>query len=88
MNPILQSKINELNSIDVENNFQLKEFVYRINKYTNGVVSGLIPIDEWDILLNDFDEIKNLQILADDIQNSLSIETLKNEIKFELDKIS
>jgi len=83
----IETKLEELNSIDLTNSPQLSEFVYRINKYTNAILSNQFSATEFDILLHDFDNIKETLQDQDDLDNANLIESIKQVLSAELNKL-
>ena len=83
----IETKLEELNSIDLTNSPQLSEFVYRINKYTNAILSNQFSATEFDILLHDFDNIKLTLQDQDDLDNANLIESIKQVLSAELNKL-
>ena len=83
----IETKLEELNSIDLTNSPQLSEFVYRINKYTNAILSNQFSATEFDILLHDFDNIKETLQDQDDLDNANLIESIKQVLSAELNNL-
>jgi hypothetical protein len=83
----IESKLEELNSIDLTTSPQLSEFVYRINKYTNAILSNQFSASEFEILLHDFDQIKSLIEDQDDLEKINQIESIKEILSAELNNL-
>lgn len=83
----IETKLEELNSIDLTNSPELVEFVYRINKYTNAILSNQFSASEFDILLIDFDNIKSTLQDQEDIDNANQIESIKQVLSAELNNL-
>ncbi len=78
----LELKIQELENLPIQNE-QLKEYVYRIKKYTNAVIDGVLSLQEFDDLLQDFEDILS-NLTNEDLLLSETISQIKEDIKTEL----
>jgi hypothetical protein len=83
----IESKLEELNLIDLTTSPKLSEFVYRINKYTNAILSNQFSASEFEILLHDFDQIKSLIEDQDDLEKINQIESIKEILSAELNNL-
>lgn len=78
----VELKIQELENLPIQNE-QLMEYVYRIKKYTNAVIDGVISLQEFDDLLQDFEDIL-ANLTNEDLLLSETISQIKKDIKTEL----
>lgn len=83
----IETKLEELNSIDLTNSPELVEFAYRINKYTNAILSNQFSASEFDILLIDFENIRSTLQDQEDIDNANQIESIKQVLSAELNNL-
>lgn len=80
----IQDKLDELNSIEIEEGSPLFEYRYRINKYTNHLLTNQINITDFDSLLIDFEEIK-LSLDEINLEKSNIIFNIQQSIRSEFD---
>ena len=83
----IEAKLEELNAIDLTNSPELVEFAYRINKYTNAILSNQFSASEFDILLIDFENIRSTLQDQEDIDNANQIESIKQVLSAELNNL-
>jgi hypothetical protein len=82
----IQDKIDQLDSLNIDESSLLFEFRYRIKKYTNAFIQNQITINDFDYLLNDFEDL-NSKLSDDEKSLANDIDIIRTSIRDELSLI-